>query len=81
MLKLATPPVASGAGDPTDAAAAAELQNMRRYMAAVDGAAIVCMWDTLLPGQTGHGDGLVNNATEMKEAWAQINKAFANGAC
>ena len=66
-----------GPGDPTDAAAAAVLQNVQRYVAAVNGAAIICMWDTLLPGQTGHGDGRVNNHTEMALAWGEINRVFA----
>ena len=37
---------------------------------------LVCMWDTLLPNQTAHGDGLVNSITEMAAAWKKVAAAF-----
>lgn len=56
------------------------LAKLRGYVEAFQSAAecdvLLCMWDTLLPGQTGHGDGLVNNVTAMGEAWKIAAEAF-----
>lgn len=38
---------------------------------------LLCMWDTLQPGEHGHGDGRVNNVTEMGAAWKVAAAAFA----
>jgi hypothetical protein len=40
--------------------------------------AIICMFGTLQPGQTGHGNGLPNGLSEMAAAWANINAVFAS---
>ena len=58
------------------AAGAAVLARMRSYVDQLGGASIICMWDTLLPGQSGHGDGRVNNVTEAARAWQAIAAAF-----
>ena len=58
-------------------AGAAVLGQMRSYVEQLGGTSIICMWDTLLPGQSGHGDGRVNNTTEAALAWRAIAAAFA----
>jgi hypothetical protein len=55
---------------------AAVLAKMRSYVEQLDGVSIVCMWDTLLPGQSGHGDGRVNNISDAAKAWKIIAGAF-----
>ena len=57
----------------------ATLKTLRGYVDALGTAAepgiLICMWDTLRPNETGHGDGLVNDVTEMtipRSAAAQL---------
>ena len=61
----------------------ATLKTLRGYVDALGTAAepgiLICMWDTLRPGETGHGDGLVNNVTEMTEAWRDAAAAPPTG--
>ena len=40
--------------------------------------AIICMFDTLENGQTGHGDGKPNDLSAMGAAWGKINAVFAS---
>jgi hypothetical protein len=54
---------------------AAVLKKLRSFIDELGGG-ILCMWDTLEHGQTGHGDGKVNNVTEAIMAWRQIDAAF-----
>jgi hypothetical protein len=54
---------------------AAVLKKMRSFVDEM-GAGILCMWDTLKKGQTGHGDGYVNNVTEAIQAWKNVAAAF-----
>ena len=58
-------------------AGAAVIKKMRSYADQLGGAAIICMWDTLQPGQSGHGDGRVNNVTTAIAAWRVILEAFS----
>ena len=57
----------------------AMLRQLRGYVDALKGSggtSVICMFDTLLPGQSGHGDGLVNNLTEMAAAWKVVFETF-----
>lgn len=57
----------------------ASLEKLKGYVDQFSGGyAIICMFDTLLPGQTGHGDGLPNDLSAMGAAWANINAVFAS---
>ena len=62
----------------------ATLKTLRGYVDALGTAAepgiLICMWDTLRPNETGHGDGLVNDVTEMTDAWRDAAAAFAGTA-
>jgi hypothetical protein len=40
--------------------------------------AIICMFDTLQAGETGHGNGLPNDLATMGAAWAKINAVFSS---
>lgn len=52
----------------------AMLDRIRGYFNRVDDRGVVCMMDTLNPGETGHGDGRINDTDEMAEAWAAIHQ-------
>ena len=58
----------------------ATLKTLRGYVDALGTAAepgiLICMWDTLRPNETGHGDGLVNDVAEMTEAWRDAARDF-----
>jgi hypothetical protein len=40
--------------------------------------AIICMFDTLQSGESGHGNGKPNSISAMGAAWAKVNAVFAS---
>lgn len=57
----------------------ASLQKMKGYVDQFAGHyAIIVMFGTLQPGETGHGDGLPNGLAAMGAAWANVNAVFAS---
>lgn len=57
---------------------AASLDKIEGYFAQVDYRGIICMFDTLQAGETGHGNGRPNNLAAMANAWANIHEWFAD---
>ncbi len=56
----------------------ASLQKLKGYVDQFpDRSAIICMFDTLVGNQTGHGDGLPNDINTMGDAWAKVHRVFA----
>lgn len=56
----------------------ASLTQLKGYIDQIPGHwAIICMFDTLQSGQTGHGDGLPNSLSGLGTAWANINAVFS----
>ena len=56
----------------------ASLTKIKGYVDQFNGYAIICMFDTLQSGQSGHGDGLPNNLAQISAAWKKINAVFAS---
>ena len=57
----------------------ASLVKLKGYIDQIPGNwAIICMFDTLENGQTGHGDGFPNNLDDLAYAWSQIDATFHN---
>lgn len=56
----------------------ASLAKLKGYIDQFPGGyAIICMFDTLQTGETGHGNGLPNNLNALGAAWANVNAVFA----
>lgn len=55
----------------------AALEHLESLAALTDYRGILCMWDTNLPGETGHGNGLPNDLDALANAWKVIHAKFA----
>lgn len=52
------------------------LNELEKLAALVNYRGILCMWDTNLPSETGHGNGLPNDLRALAAAWKNVHATF-----
>jgi len=57
---------------------AASLDKIKGYFEQVGYRGVICMYDTLQSGESGHGNGKPNSLSAMASAWAKIHAKFSD---